>query len=388
MTIATFEFATAARIIFGAGTLDQIGPIAQSLGARAFVVTGADPGRAAPLLAHLDAAGIAHTVFAVAAEPDIALVDAALARLGDHASDLVISFGGGSAIDAGKAISALATNPGGALRYLEVIGDGQKLAHAPLPFVAIPTTAGTGAEVTRNAVLASHEHRVKVSLRDPAMLPRVALVDPALTHGLPPAITASTGMDALTQVLEPFVSHRANPLTDALCRDGLARVARALRRAYHDGDDIAAREDMALASLFGGLALANAKLGAVHGFAGPLGGMLDGAPHGAICARLLPPCTAINVAALRARDATHPALARYDEAARILTGDPAATADDAVAWIAALAGDLDIAPLRTYGLTRDDFPAAIEKAERASSMQGNPLTLTRDELATILERAL
>ena len=201
--------------------------------------------------------------------------------------DLVIAFGGGSAIDAGKAIAALLANGGELTDYLEVIGKGQPLRHPSVPFIAVPTTAGTGSEVTRNAVLASAEHQVKVSMRSPLMLPRLAVVDPELTLELPPAVTASTGLDALTQLIEPYVSIRANPLTDGFCLEGLRRVSRSLRRAYHAGRDITAREDMSLASLLGGLALANAGLGVVHGFAAPVGGMFH-APHGAICAALLP----------------------------------------------------------------------------------------------------
>ena len=207
--------------------------------------------------------------------------------------DTVIGFGGGAALDAAKAIAILMTNPGDVTDYLEIIGRGKTLTEPPVPCIAIPTTAGTGSEVTRNSVIASREERVKVSLRSPLMLPKVVVVDPELTYDLPPAITASTGVDALTQLIEPFVCSRANPLTDGLCQEGIERVARSLRRAFESAGrgeapaDAAAREDMAVASLFGGLALANAGLGAVHGLAAPLGGMI-GAPHGAVCAALLP----------------------------------------------------------------------------------------------------
>jgi alcohol dehydrogenase class IV len=235
--------------------------------------------------------------------------------------------------------------------------------------------------------LGSPEHRVKVSLRSPLMLPRLAIVDPELTYDLPPALTASTGLDALTQVLEPFVSPLANPLTDAICREGLQRVARALRRAYEHGGDVTARQDMALASLLGGLALANAKLGAVHGFAAPFGGMFP-APHGATCAALLPHVMAINVQALQARDPDHQALRRYAEAAQLLTGHDRATAGDGVTWAQALCRELQVPGLSTYGLTEADFPMLIEKAAKSSSMKGNPIELTAEELGEILSRAL
>jgi alcohol dehydrogenase class IV len=241
--------------------------------------------------------------------------------------------------------------------------------------------------VTRNAVLASPEHRLKVSLRSLLMLPRVALLDPELTLSVPPAVTASTGLDALTQVLEPFVSRRANPLTDALCRDALGRAARSLRRAYDDGRDLDAREDMALVSLYGGMALANAGLGAVHGFAGPLGGLL-GAPHGALCARLLPGVIAANVRALRERAPDSPVLERYAEVARILTGRPDATAEEGAAWAQDLCKALSVPGLAAHGLSLGDLEATVSQSRKASSMRGNPIELTDHELHRILEEAL
>ena len=379
-----FEFATAQRVIFGPGTLSQIGPIAKAFGKRAFVITGRDISRAMRLIALLDAAQIAGESFAVTGEPTIEVVQRGVEVARDY--DFVIAIGGGSVIDAGKAIAALATNPGDVFDYLEIIGKGQPLRNAPLPFIAIPTTAGTGAEVTRNAVLHSPEHGVKVSLRSPLMLPKVALVDPELTYDLPPHITAATGLDALTQLIEPFVSHRANPISDALCRDGIARVARSLKIAYESGTDAAAREDMALASLFGGLALANAGLGAVHGFAAPIGGTFN-APHGAVCAALLPGVMEANLCALREREPQNPALRRYEEVAHLLTGDATATAADGIAWVQSLCADLKIRPLRDFGIAECDFSGIVEKAAVASSMQANPIRLTVEELNRVLSGA-
>jgi alcohol dehydrogenase class IV len=272
------------------------------------------------------------------------------------------------------------------LDYLEVIGHGKALAHASAPFIAIPTTAGTGSEVTRNAVLASPEYRVKVSLRSPLMLPMIALVDPALTTDLPPAITASTGLDALTQLIEPYVCSRANPMTDALCIEGIQRAARSLRKAFENGSDLAAREDMAVASLFGGLALANAGLGAVHGFAGPIGGMFP-APHGAICAALLPQVMEANIRALGQRQPHSDALRRYDEVARLLTTRRDARCGDGVEWVRALISDLRIPKLATYGIASAHLPEIVEKAEHASSMKANPIALTKAELQSILEKS-
>ena len=381
----SFEFAAPARIVFGEGTLREAGAIAAGLGARALVVEGRG-GRAAPLLELLRERGVAATL-RVQGEPTVALVEGGVALARGERCDLVVALGGGSVIDAGKAIAALLTNPGDPRDYLEVVGRGKPLAARAAPFVAIPTTAGTGAEVTRNAVLMVEDAAVKVSLRSPLMLPAVALVDPELTYSLPPALTASTGLDALTQCIEPFVTPQASPLTDAVAREGMRRAAGALARAVRDGGDVAARHDMAVASLCGGLALANAKLGAVHGFAAPLGGMFP-VPHGVACARLLAPVAAINVRALRARVPSSPALARYDEVARLLTGHAGARAEDAAVWLRDLAGSLDLPPLSTFGVTRADVPRVVEKARRASSMQGNPVTLTDEELTEALEEAL
>jgi alcohol dehydrogenase class IV len=382
-----FEFATASRIIFGSGAQNEIGPIAREFGRHALVVTGSDSRRADGLKERLHGAGTASTSISIAHEPTTHDIVRAVAHARAADCDFVIGFGGGAALDAAKATAAMLANEGDLLAYLEVIGHAQPLAHPSLPCIAIPTTAGTGSEVTRNAVLASPAHRLKVSLRSPHMLPRLALVDPLLTHSLPAAVTAATGLDALTQLIEPYVSPRANPMTDALCVDGIRRAARSLRRAVETGSDAAAREDMALASLFGGLALANAGLGAVHGFAGPIGGMFP-APHGAVCAALLPHVVHANLAALRARASQNPALTRYDEVARLLTGKLHAAADDAVEWLRDLVNVLNIPALRSYGLTRGELPAVVEDAQKASSMKANPIVLTAEELLSVLLSAL
>lgn len=382
-----FEFATAHRIIFGPGALAQAGPLARELGRNVFVVTGRDPRRAARLLDLLADARVAATTFSIAGEPSTDDIVQGTAQARAAGCDAVIGFGGGSALDAAKAVAALLTNGGELLDYLEVIGGAQPLARPGAPCLAIPTTAGTGAEVTRNAVLYSPPHRVKVSLRSPHLLPRLALIDPELTRDLPPALTASTGLDALTQLIEPYTSCRAQPLTDAVCIDGIRRAARSLRRAYDDGQDASAREDLALASLFGGLALANSGLGAVHGFAGPVGGMFP-APHGAVCAALLPHVMRANLHALRSRAPAHEALPRYAEVACLLTGRTDADGDSGVRWVEALVAGLGVRPLSAYGVSADHFPALIEAAAKASSMKANPIPLTTDELAEILRRAL
>jgi alcohol dehydrogenase class IV len=381
-----FEFATATRILFGAGRLREVGKLAASMGSRVLVVEGSSD-RAGPLMALLHEHGLVMTSLRVTGEPTFSLVERAAEQARRDGCDLVVAFGGGSVIDAGKAVAALITNREPLRDYLEVVGLGRPLTNRPAPLIAIPTTAGTGAEVTRNAVLMMEEERVKVSLRSPLMLPAVALVDPELTLSLPPAITASTGLDALTQCIEPFVTPQANPITDAVAREGMQRAAGALRRAYRDGGDVEARTDMAIASLCGGLALANAKLGAVHGFAAPLGGMFP-VPHGVACARLLAPVVEITVRALRGREPRSPALARYDEVARILAGRSDASADDAALWLRELVEELGIARLGQFGVSTDDVARVTALARGASSMQGHPIALSDAELAEALAAAI
>ena len=382
-----FEFATATRIIFGAGTLDEVGLLAREFGSRALVVTGAEPRRAEPLLALLREQGLGSATFSVCGEPEIKTVGEGVALAKQEKCGVVIAFGGGSALDAGKAIAAMLANAGELLDYLEVIGRGQALTRPSVPFIAIPTTAGTGTEVTRNAVLASPQHRVKVSLRSPLMLAKVAVVDPELTYDLPPAVTASTGLDALTQLIEPYVCSRASPMTNALCVEGIRRAGRSLRAAVENGHDAAARMDMSVASLFGGLALANAGLGAVHGFAGPIGGQFP-APHGAVCAALLPHVMEANLRALRLRQPAADALRRYGEVARLVTGSRTADAEAGIEWVRKLVADLGIPGLGRYGLTREHTAELVAKASHASSMKANPIELTPEELADVLERAL
>jgi alcohol dehydrogenase class IV len=385
--IPGFEFATAGRIVFGSGSRRTLGEILAGIGGRVLVVGGAARRHDAWLDPLLTANGLARVAdVAVAGEPGLDLARAGAVAARQAGCDVVLGLGGGSVLDAAKAIAALATQPGDVLDYLELIGKGMPLAARPLPCVAAPTTAGTGSEVTKNAVLASPEQGVKVSLRSTAMLPQVALVDPELTLSLPRALTAATGLDALAQLVEPFVSAKRQPLTDAVCREGLGRIAWALRRACDDPTDLAAREAISLASLCGGLALANAGLGAVHGFAGPLGGMFP-APHGGLCAILLPGVMEANIAACR-QAGDEATLGRYAEIARLLTGKAAADPAAGVAWVRQLVGDLAIPPLAAYRMTAADIPAVVEKAKQASSMKGNPVVLDDATLGSILTAAL
>ena len=381
-----FEFATASRIVFGCGKVGALPAIVKEFGTRALLITGRNTSRVEPVARALADAGIEPSLFAIEGEPTVDAV-----RWGAHAArsdtDVVIGFGGGSAIDAGKAIAALAANDGDVLEYLEVVGQGKAIPNAPLPYIAVPTTAGTGSEVTRNAVLGSPEHGVKASLRSPLMLPRIAVIDPELTFALPPTITASTGLDSLTQLIEPYVSARANAMTDLFCIEGMRRVAGALQRAFSDGSDREARESMSYAALLGGLSLANAGLGVVHGFAAPVGGMFD-APHGAVCAAILPHGMAANLRALRERDEGGPALRRYEEVAQLLMGNSQAEAEEGIDWIRRLCRDLQVPPLRAYGVSAEHLPDLVSKAASASSMKANPIVLTAEELTETLRASI
>jgi alcohol dehydrogenase class IV len=382
-----FEFATSGRILFGRGCVAEVPAAASTMGRRALLVTGRS-GRGAEALSDVLRAVSVETVrWGVEGEPTIDQVTRATAHAHAHHCDFVISIGGGSVIDAGKAVAALMANAGDPLLYLEVIGEGKPLLNASAPFIAIPTTAGTGSEVSRNAVLSSPQHRVKASLRSAHMLPRLAVVDPDLTVDLPPALTASTGLDALTQLMEPYISVRSNTLTDLFCLEGIRLVARSLVAAARDGKDMEARTDMAMASLLGGLALANAGLGAVHGFAAPIGGMFD-APHGAVCAALLPYVMEANVRALRSRPCEFNGLLRFETMAQILNADKYARPEQGIAWVARACRQLEIPSLRTYGITDQDISTIVDKAAQSNSMKGNPLPLSREELTDIVSHAL
>jgi alcohol dehydrogenase class IV len=382
----SFEFVTSDRIIFGNGSLAKAGEIGRGFGGKALLVCGGGSVSLAPLSRVLEEAGIAWEVFRVGHEPDVPTIEAGIETAKAAGAAFVIGFGGGSAMDSAKAIAAMLTNPGELMDYMEVVGGAQKIPNLPAPMIALPTTAGTGTEVTRNAVIASPEHHVKVSMRSPMMIPTVAIVDPELTYSMPPSVTASTGMDALTQVIEGYVSDKANPLTDGIAGEGIRRGARSLLAAYRDGKNVAAREDMALTSLFGGLVLANAGLGAVHGFAGPIGGMFQ-APHGAICASLLPAVMKYNVIALKAASGKEDVVQRFQQVAAWLTGEPDASVDEGVVWLAELTAALDIPGLHAIGIDEADFLRIIEKSKKSSSMQKNPIKLDEKTLEAILTEA-
>ncbi len=380
-----FDFSTSTRILFGQGVISEIPALAGAMGKHFLVVTDSFE-RSSIFVNSLKDKNLIIESLLVNKEPDLNYIVMATRIFKESACQAVIGFGGGSTMDTGKAVAALTLNPGNPRDYFDVVGTGQPLQNPSAPFIAIPTTAGTGSEVTRNAVITLPEKRIKVSLRSPFMLPRLAVVDPELTYSLPASVTASTGLDALTQLIEPFVCNSPTPLTDALCRDGIIKVARSIRTAFENGQDANSREDMALASLFGGMALANARLGAVHGMANPIGGFSH-APHGAVCARLLPLVMETNIHALRTRLPASPAITRYTEVARLLTGDATASAESGTAWIRMLCDSLNIQPLKEYGLNPKYFLEIVAQSQKANSMKGNPVNLTDSELLSILECA-
>jgi len=381
-----FQFATASQILFGVGTLKQLPSLVVSKTGNVLLVHGASARHTHEVTHALSQSGTNVSPMSIRGEPTVPDIQKGIQQARDQGCDAVIAIGGGSVLDTGKVIAALLTNHGALMDYLEVIGGAKPLTVPSAFYAAVPTTAGTGAEVTRNAVIGSPEHRVKVSMRHIHMLPALAVVDPALTEGLPPDQTATSGLDAVTQLLEVYTSPTGSPMTDAVCRAGLEKAG-ALLRAYRDGKDQHARVNMAFAALCSGMALANAKLGAVHGLAGPLGGMFP-APHGAICARLLPILTRANLKTLAQSNPTSPALSRYNEALALLAQRSFTSVDDGLDWLVQWCAAMPVPGLHTYGVHLDHFGDIITKARNASSMKGNPVTLADETLHVALQEAL
>ena len=391
--IEAFDFFLVGRVLFGNGRCQELGGLARQWGERMLLVTNAgDVGDGALVDRVIELskqAGMTVHCFRQRGEPNVEDVQAALARARERQCDVVVALGGGSAIDAGKAVAGLLTNGGSVLDYMEVIGRGQKLTRPAAPWIAVPTTAGTGAEVTRNAVIGCPEKKFKASLRSEQLLPQLALIDPTLAVDLPRGVTARSGMDALCQLIESFTSNRAQPLTDGLALQGIELAAKALPKVVATGDDLESRGKMALAALISGVTLTNVGLGAVHGFAAPAGANYP-IPHGTVCARLLPPVIQANVTALRADSGGDAYLARYAKIGRALTGTGGSDSqaiEAGIAFLIDLVEDLQIPPLREFGLTPDGFPELVALARKASSMRYNPVTLSDQALMAILQQA-
>lgn len=380
------DFSSAGRIIFGNEKIKELPGILKSFGSRVLILRSRSALGIDEIVDSLHKKGLSCTEVAISGEPDIDVVNQTTSLARKNNCEVIVSIGGGSVIDTGKAVSALISNTGGIMDYLEVVGKGLPLSNPAVPFVAVPTTSGTGSEVTKNAVVSVPEKSVKVSMRSKDMLPDVALIDPVLTYSVPPDITAVTGMDAFTQVLEPYVSNQANDFVDILCRDAIPRAAKYLPIAFHEGENIEARENMAWVSLMGGLALANAKLGAVHGFAGPLGGMYQQA-HGRICASLLPAVMKKNIELLGEKEEGKAYIKRYKDIAIWITGNPQAVPEDIVEYLESLKRELKIPSLSDIGIRKDDYSKIVEKAQKSSSMKGNPIRLSPEEMIDILNLA-
>jgi alcohol dehydrogenase class IV len=378
--IAPFQLLLPPRILFGRGEAAKAAGLASGFNARAFLVHGRDAARAAWLIRDMAAAGVTVTTFTCPKEPDLPLLEAALAAARGSGAGVVLGLGGGAVIDLAKAVAGLAPGQGEVMDHLEGVGRGLPLTAPPLPFIALPTTAGTGSEATKNAVIDVPDHRRKVSLRDDRMLARVAIVDPALTDHCPRAVTLASGLDALTQVIEPYVCARPNPAVDALCRAAIPQAVAALVRLMQ-AEDATARDALAFVSLTGGIALANSGLGAVHGLAGVIGGM-TGAAHGAICGTLLPFVLQANA---RAVPADHPASQRLAEVDGLLSaafgGGPGSVALNRWSRVAGLPG------LAELGLREGDHAAVARAAQAASSMKANPVVLDMAALIGILVAA-
>ncbi len=383
MDSSVFSFVTAQEIRFGRGAAMAAAAAIAGMGDKVFVVHGSDAMRAGWLLAVLDANGVQRATFACNGEPDMAMIEAGVAGARAAGARVVVALGGGAAIDTGKAIAALVPSGRPMMDHLEVVGKGLPLVDDPLPFVAIPTTAGTGAEVTKNAVITVPEHQRKVSLRDVRMLPNLAIIDPALTDNTPRSVTLASGLDAVTQVIEPYVSCKANRISDALTRDAIPQGIRALVHLMQ-GENAAARDDLAWVSLCGGLALANAGLGAVHGLAGVVGG-LSGAPHGAICGVLLPHVLQANADSPEISPRTASRLAEVQG----WVGDALGVEPGgAFASLADWSRHHGLPGLGDMGVRASDHGKIASDAGLSSSMKGNPVRLSVETLAGILGAAV
>ncbi len=371
-----FGITAPGRILFGRGEATKAAGLIQAFGGRGLVVHGASRARAAWLV---EALGPQTLAISCSGEPTLSDLEAALLAVRPHRPEWVCAVGGGAALDLGKALAGLIPARDGPMEHLEVVGKGLPLTADPLPFIAIPTTAGTGAEVTKNAVIGLPDLGRKVSLRDDRMVARLAIIDPALTDGCPKSVTLATGLDAVTQVIEPYVSVKATPYTDALTRPAVGAGMQALMRLMQ-GEDPEARDHLAWVSLCGGLGLANAGLGAVHGFAGVIGGM-TGAAHGAICGALLGPVLAAN------RDATAGAVReRLEDVCAILAEALGSSAAEAPAALQAWAWAEGLPGLAALGVTEDQHAGIVAAAKQASSMKGNPVVLSDATLYQVLER--
>lgn len=390
-----FEFLPTPQLYFGVNQISLIGTITNLYGTKALIVASEsvfkNEKNQSILKEKLSECGIRYQTIFIKGEPEIEQIDKAVELSVTHNSEVVIGIGGGSVIDAGKAIAGISTNGGSAQDYMEVIGKGKKILKEPLPFIAIPTTAGTGSEATKNAVIFSKKHRLKTSIRSPLLLPKVAIIDPELMITLPPDITASTGLDALTQLIEAYTSNKAQPITDVLALMGIEKITESILRVYEEGTDLQARSDMALGAYLSGVCLANSGLGAVHGFAGPIGGLLN-IPHGVVCGALLAPTIEENIRTMISKVPYHPLLEKYVTLGNLLAEFPFETTKESIqnliGYLKNLSSILKIPKLSKYGLKSELFNTIIKSAMNSSSMKYNPVKLNESQLVSILDKTM
>ncbi len=389
--IERFAFARNPQVLFGTGRIEELPKIAARYGQSVLLVTGAHSYQGAAwdtMTAGLDSEGVRWFHAVVSGEPSPECIDRAVAEHRPHDINAVVAWGGGSVVDAGKAISAMLCAEGSVVDYLEGVGTQQPTGQK-VPFVAIPTTAGTGSEATKNAVISRvGTNGFKKSLRHDAYVPDVALLDPELMLGCPPAVTAACGMDAFTQLLEAYVSNNASPLTDALALSGLDHIGTSLMRAYRDGaSDVDARAGMAYAAFLSGVTLANAGLGLVHGLASPVGGFFD-VPHGVVCGTLMGAATEANMRALREQASAHPALGKYARAGRVVLGtevaDDTEACDALIRTIHQYTETLEIPALGAYGVTEAD----LDRIVKGSGNKNNPVAFSPNKIREILAQRI
>ncbi len=398
LPISAFDIARLPRIVFGEGRLGELPRLAAAYGRRLLLVTGRRALRASPhwepLCQRLREHGFVWSEFTVGGEPSPQLVDEAVARFRGEGIEVVVGIGGGSVLDAAKAIAGLLIPGNSVMDHLEGVGPQLPYQGPAVPFLAVPTTAGTGSEATKNAVLSVQgEEGFKKSFRDEKLVAQVALVDPALLASCPPAVMAANGMDAFTQLLESFVSIKANPFTDALALSGMEAVRDGFFAAWRGGESDEARQGrarMAYAALLSGITLAQVGLGSVHGLASPLGAFFP-IPHGVVCGTLVAAATKVNLEALKARAPDSPALEKYAQVGRLLARAPQLTRDEAHAALLRVleqwTDTLGLARLGRYGVREADV-ARIVAHSRGSSMRTNPIVLEDDEIARVVRARL
>ena len=386
----SFSIARIPQLHFGPGKISVLSSLIKSYGQKMLLVTGANSFLSSKygvaLIQELDAKGFDVGQYSVSMEPTPSLIDEAVRRSASFHCDVVVAIGGGSVLDAGKAISAMLPLIEPVKDFLEGVGT-KPHPGIKIPFIAVPTTSGTGSEATKNAVLSeSGDNGYKKSLRHNNFVPDVAVVDPALTVGCPPSITASSGMDAFTQLLESYLSTTANVITDALAVEGLGRVSKSLRKAYSDGSDVEARTDMSLASYLSGITLANAGLGLVHGFASSIGGLFE-IPHGVICSSLMYACNYLTVKKLRQAHSNDIALFKYATIGKLFSAERNKSDEYYIDFLLQLMDDwtceMNIPRLSSCGVSSEHF----DKIVRATDNKNNPIALEKDEMIEVLEMA-